>query len=130
MHVAIIYDSETGTTERASEAMGDLVRAAGHEATVSSVRNADPATLGAADAICVGSWCKGLFVLRQHATEATMDFIDRLEGIDGKPAAVFCTYKTAVGGKQRIVPIAAVSLRRLRTLGVDSPPKNARRCVF
>jgi flavodoxin len=98
MHVAIIYDSETGTTERASEAMGGLVRAAGHEATVSSVRNADPATLGAVDAICVGSWCKGLLFLRQHATEATMDFIDRLEGIDGKPAAVFCTYKTAVGG--------------------------------
>ena len=101
MHVAIIYDSETGTTEKASEAMGDLVRAAGHEATVSSVRIADPATLGAADAICVGSWCKGLFFVRQHATEATDDFVDRLGSLDGKPAAVFCTYKTAVGAMLR-----------------------------
>ena len=97
MHVAIVYDSETGTTEKAAEAMGGTVRAAGHECTVSSVRNADPVAVGAADAICVGSWCKGLFFIRQHATEATMNFIDRLEGVDGKPAAVFCTYKTAVG---------------------------------
>ena len=54
--------------------------------------------MSAADAICVGSWCKGLFFIRQHATEATMDFIDALDSLDGKPAAVFCTYKTAVGG--------------------------------
>ena len=113
MHVAIIYDSQTGTTAKASEAMGDLVRAAGHEATVSSVRITNPATLGAADAICVGSSCKGLFVLRQHATEATMDFIDHLEGIDGKPAAVFCTYKTAVGG------MLASMADRLASRGAD-----------
>ena len=98
MKVAIVFDSQTGTTEAAAEAMGDLIRAAGHECTVSSVRHADPATVSTADAICVGSWCKGLFFVRQHATEATMDFIDGLNGLDGKPAAVFCTYKTAVGG--------------------------------
>ena len=28
MHVAIVYDSETGTTEKAAEAMGGLVQAA------------------------------------------------------------------------------------------------------
>ena len=98
MNVAIVYDSDTGTTKAAAQAMGGLVRSAGHECTVDSVRDADPATVSAADAICVGSWCKGLFFIRQHATEATMDFIDGLDGIDGKPAAVFCTYKTAVGG--------------------------------
>ena len=44
----------------------------------------------------IGSWTEGLFFFRQHATAATMDFIDRLE-VEHKPAAVFCTYKTAVG---------------------------------
>jgi NAD(P)H-dependent FMN reductase len=48
--------------------------------------------------MCVGSWCKGVYIVLQHATKATMDFIDRLGGLDGKPAAVFCTYKLAVGG--------------------------------
>lgn len=98
MNVAIVFDSQTGTTKAAAEAMAELVRAAGHECTVSSVENADPAAVSAADAVCVGSWCKGLFFVLQHATKATMDFIDGLPSLDGKPAAVFCTYKTAVGG--------------------------------
>ena len=98
MRVAIVFDSETGTTKAAAEAMAQLVRAAGHECTVGSVQDADPAAVSAADALCVGSWCKGLFVVFQHATEATIDFIDNLDALDGKPVAVFCTYKTAVGG--------------------------------
>ena len=101
MNVAIVFDSETGTTKAAAEAMAELVRAAGHHCTVSSVQDADPATVSRADAICVGSWCKGLFFIRQHATEATMGFIDGLGSLDGKPSAVFCTYKTAVGGMLR-----------------------------
>ena len=32
MKVAIVFDSQTGTTEAAAEAMGDLIRAAGHSA--------------------------------------------------------------------------------------------------
>jgi len=98
MNVAIVFDSKTGTTKAAAEAMAELVRAAGHSGTVSSVQDADPAAVSAADAICVGSWCQGLFFIFQHATEATMDFVDGLGDLDGKPAAVFCTYKTAVGG--------------------------------
>ena len=113
MNVAIVFDSKTGTTKAAAEAMAELVRAAGHECTVGSLRDADPATVSAADAICVGSWCKGLFFVRQHATKATMDFIDGLGGLDGKPAAVFCTYKTAVG------PMLPKMSARLRSRGAE-----------
>ena len=88
MKVAIVFDSQTGTTRAAAEAKAELVRSAGHHCTVSSVQDADPTTVSAADAICVGSWCKGLFFVGQHATEATMDFIDGLDNLDGKPAAV------------------------------------------
>lgn len=98
MKVAIVYDSGTGTTKAAAEAMAKMVREAGHDCTVGSVSNTDPAAVSAADAICVGSWCKGLFFVAQRATDATMDFIEGLDDLDGKPAAVFCTYKTAVGG--------------------------------
>jgi flavodoxin len=98
MNVAIVFDSKTGTTKAAAEAMAGLVREAGHECTVASVQDADPATVSAADAICVGSWCKGIYVVFQHATKETMAFIDRLGDLSGKPAAVFCTYKLAVGG--------------------------------
>lgn len=101
MKVAIIYDSETGTTKASAEAMAELVRAAGHECSVTPVRDADPEAVRTAGALCIGSWCKGLFFVLQHATPATMDFIDGLEDVDGKPVAVFCTYKTAVGGMLR-----------------------------
>ena len=98
MNVAIVFDSKTGTTKAAAEAMAGLVREAGHECTVTSVQDADPASVSAADAICVGSWCKGIYVVFQHATKATMEFIDALGDLSGKPAAVFCTYKVAAGG--------------------------------
>ena len=108
MNVAIVFDSETGTTKAAAEAMAEVVRAAGHDCTVGPIRAADPAMVAAADAICVGSWCKGLFFIAQHATEATMAFIDGLSTLDGKPAAVFCTYKTAAG---RMLPTMAARLQ-------------------
>ena len=98
MKLAIVYDSSTGRTRAAAEEMAEVARAVGHECTVRSVQDADPAAASAADALCVGSWCRGLFFVFQHATKATMDFIDELGSLDGKPAAVFCTYKTAVGG--------------------------------
>ena len=98
MNVAIVFDSATGTTRAAAEEMAKAVRTAGHVCTVLSVQDADPAIVSASDAICVGSWTQGLFVLFQHATKATMEFIDSLGPLDGKPAAVFCTYKLAVGG--------------------------------
>ena len=108
MNVAIVFDSKTGTTKGAAEAMAELVRGSGHDCTVNSVQDADPATVSAADAICVGSWCQGLFFVAQHATEATMAFIDSLSNLDGKPAAVFCTYKTAAG---KMLPKMAARLR-------------------
>lgn len=95
--VAIVYDSSTGKTKAAAEQMGETARAAGHDCTVESIQTADPAQVTAADAVCVGSWTKGLFVILQGPTKATMSFMGRLGSLDGKPAAVFATYDLAVG---------------------------------
>lgn len=97
MNVAIVYDSSTGNTKAAAEHMAATVRAAGHECTVESIQQADPAAVTAADAICVGSWTKGLYVILQGPTPATLDFIGRLGRLDAKPVAVFATYAIAVG---------------------------------
>lgn len=109
MTVAIVFDSDTGTTRAAAEAMAGLIREAGHECTVSAVQDADPASVSAADALCIGSWCKGLFFVLQHATPATLEFIDKLDDLEGKPVAVFTTYKTATG---RMLPEMAARLER------------------
>jgi hypothetical protein len=54
-----------------------------------------------ADLICVGTWVKGLFIIRQHPTEGTINFIEMLGNLSGKNAVVFCTYKLAAGSSLR-----------------------------
>ena len=77
--------------------MGDAARAAGHECSVESIHDADPAQVTKADAVCVGELDQGTLRHRQSATPATMDFIERLGPLDGKPAVVFTTYDLAIG---------------------------------
>jgi flavodoxin len=94
--IAIVYDSRTGTTKAAAEEMAQMATAAGNEVSVVPVQEASAAAVSAAEAVCVGSWTEGLFFILQHATKATMEFIDTLD-VAGKPASVFCTYKTSPG---------------------------------
>jgi flavodoxin len=101
MNIAIIYDSSTGTTAKAAETMGKTFEELGHTCRVESVAQADPADVSEADLICVGSWVKGLFIIRQHPTEGTMRFIENLGNLEGVQTVVFCTYKTAVGSTLR-----------------------------
>lgn len=97
MKVAIVYDSRTGTTQAAAQAIGAELEKNGHDCTVQSVDEAEPDEVGAADLILIGSWTQGLFLILQHPTAATMKFIDRLGDLSGKRAVVFCTYKLAIG---------------------------------
>ena len=97
MNVAIVYDSKTGTTARAAEAMGKKMEEYGHQCRVESVVSADPADVLQADLICVGTWVKGLFIILQHPNPETLQFIERLGNLAGKKVVVFCTYKLAAG---------------------------------
>jgi len=97
MDIAIVYDSSTGTTAKAAEAMGVTLEEHGHHCHVQSVAQADPADVSEADLICVGTWVKGLFIIMQHPTEGSMHFIERLGNLAGKKVVVFCTYKLAAG---------------------------------
>ena len=101
MKIAIVYDSSTGTTAKAAETMGKTMEAHGHQCRVQSVAKADPADVLEADLICVGTWVKGLFIILQHPTEGTMQFIERLGDLAGKNVVVFCTYKLAIGSTLR-----------------------------
>ena len=101
MIIAIVYDSSTGTTAKAAVAMSKAMEQHGHQCHVQSVDQADPAVVSKADLICLGTWVKGLFIIRQHPTEGTMRFIERLEDLTGRNVVVFCTYKLAVGPTMR-----------------------------
>ena len=97
MNIAIVYESNTGTTATAAQAMGREFTRLGHQCQVQSVAKADPAEVANADLICIGAWVKGMFVIGQHPSEGALKFIARLGGLAGKRAVVFCTYKIAAG---------------------------------
>ena len=107
MKIAIVYDSSTGNTKSVAEQMASRVHEAGHDCLVESITQADPAEVAAADAICIGSWTKGLYVVFQGPTRATLEFIAKLGRLDRKPAAVFASYAVAIG---RTLPKMAAAL--------------------
>jgi flavodoxin len=106
MNVAIVYETHTGTTSAAAEKMAALVRQAGHECTLDSISNTDGRTTARADAIVLGAWTKGYFVIMQHPSDGMMDFIAGMS-INRKPVAVFTTYKLAIGSTLRQMAVAA-----------------------
>ncbi|MCB9450257.1 MAG: flavodoxin domain-containing protein [Anaerolineaceae bacterium] len=101
MNTIIVYDSKTGTTAAASEAMRKAFEGHGHQCRVQSIAQASPADISQADLVCVGTWVKGLFVILQHPTDGTMQFIEQLDNLKGKKVIVFCTYKLAAGSTLR-----------------------------
>ena len=100
MRIAIVYDTHTGTTAAAAEKMAEVVRAAGHECSVENVSNADPKKVAAARAVVIGCWTKGYFIIMQHPSEGILDYLAGTT-LNGKPAAVFTTYKLAIGSTLR-----------------------------
>jgi len=101
MNIVIVFDSQTGTTQKAAESMSETFGEQGHECQILSISDAKPAEAAAADLICIGSWVKGLFIIRQHPTAGIMNLINRFDDLTGKDVVVFCTYKLAIGSTLR-----------------------------
>ena len=97
MKIEIVYESSTGTTAKAAQAMGKMLQDQGHECQVNSISRADPSSLLEADLILLGGWVKGWFIIKQHPSTGIMRFVDRLADLTGKRVVVFCTYKLAAG---------------------------------
>ena len=96
MRVAIVFDTHTGITAAAAEKMAEVVRGAGHECTTASTWSAEPTAVNRADAVVLGAWTKGWFVIRQHPSEGALAFLEKVS-LGGKPVAVYATYKLAAG---------------------------------
>ncbi|MDJ0751880.1 MAG: flavodoxin family protein [Ardenticatenaceae bacterium] len=97
MNISIVYDSSTGITAKAAEAMGKKLTQHGHQCQVQSVGDVNPGVIARADLLLVGGWVNGLFIIRQHPSAGAMNFIERLDNLAGKNTVVFCTYKLAAG---------------------------------
>lgn len=101
MNTVIMYDSRTGTTAAASEAMRRTFEGRGHQCRVQSIAQATSADISQADLVCIGTWVKGLFIILQHPNDGAMQYIEQLDDLRGKKVIVFCTYKLATGSTLR-----------------------------
>jgi len=97
MKIAIVYDTRSGRTMSMAGAMARALQERGHECTVKSIGEADPAETASADLICAGSPTHGLFLILRHPTAEWVAFVEGLGGLQGKKAVVFTTYLIATG---------------------------------
>jgi hypothetical protein len=90
VNAVVIYESLTGNTQEAADLIAAALRADGVDTNVFPIGSIDLGTLAAADLVIVGSWVDGMFFVGQRPGRAGR--LRSMPVIDGKRAAVFCTY--------------------------------------
>ncbi len=97
MKAAVVYRSRTGTTRRFAEEIGAYLRTRDVETVVTSVGEADPATLAGADLVLLGCWTGGLMVVLQHPDQPWVEFARVIPPLSDKKIGLFTTYKFLTG---------------------------------
>lgn len=90
VNVVVVYESLTGNTKRAAEAIGAELDRRGVTVAVFPVTDIDYQALAVADLVVMGSWVDGLFVVGQKPGRGFR--LETFPPIDGKRCVVFCTY--------------------------------------
>lgn len=89
MNVLVVYESRSGHTRRAAEAIADAARSSGATVVVKPIETLAAADVATADAVAVGTWVEGLIIFGVKPAGARKW---SLPSLAGKRAAVFCTY--------------------------------------
>lgn len=95
MRATVVYESLTGNTATAGGLIAAELTVAGIEATACPITQVDLQSLSESDLVIVGSWTDGLFFFGQRPGRAGR--LAKLPVIDGKKAAVYCTYAVNAG---------------------------------
>ena len=90
MSISDVYWSGTGNTQAMAEAVAEGIKAAGQEAELLEVGNADAKTVAAVDAFALGCPAMGAEVLEESEMEP---FVEELESyVSGKKILLFGSY--------------------------------------
>jgi len=108
LRAIVIYESLTGNTRDAGHLIAEQLTRSGVEATASPITAIDLQALSEAELVIVGSWTDGLFFFGQRPGRAGR--LARLPVIDGKKAAVYCTYALDAG--RTLEKLAGIVRRR------------------
>ncbi len=92
MEILVAYESRSGRTRRAAEALASAVRERGSNATLKALSETTAQDIEHSDAVAVGCWVEGFIVLNVGPAKAALKAVERLPAMGGKPTAVFCTY--------------------------------------
>jgi hypothetical protein len=90
VQAVVIYESLTGHTRSAAEALARGLAARGVAAVACPITRIDYQALSQADLVVVGSWVDGLFVVGQRP--GRVGRIAQLPTLAGKRAIVYLTY--------------------------------------
>jgi len=91
MNVLVAYESRSGHTRQAAEAIAVAARKLGYEAVVKPVSEVRTQDVQKANALFIGTWVSGLVVFGARPAGARK-WVPALPSLKGKPTAVFCTY--------------------------------------
>ncbi len=108
MKAIVIYESLTGNTREAGHHIAAELTRSGIECAASPITEVNLQALSEADLVVVGSWTDGLFFFGQRP--GRIDRLAKLPVIDGKRAAVYCTY--AIDPGRTLDKLAGVVGRR------------------
>lgn len=90
MKAIVVYESLTGNTRKTAGLVAQLLADNGISSSVSPINSINLQNLSEADLVVIGSWTDGLFITGQKPARAGR--LAAMPRIDGKKAAVFCTY--------------------------------------
>ena len=94
-NAVVIYQSLTGNTRRAGDRIAAELNGAGVSTIACPTVDIDFTALAAADMVIVGTWTDGLVLFGQRPGQAAR--LRTMPLIDGKLAAVYCTYAIETG---------------------------------
>ena len=114
MSISVVYWSGTGNTQAMAEAVVEGIKAAGQEAELLEVGNADAKIVAAVDALALGCPAMGAEVLEESEMEP---FVEELESlVSGKKILLFGSYGWGDGEWMRdwAMPRKMMCLRNLK----------------
>ena len=128
MSISVVYWSGTGNTQAMAEAVAEGIKAAGQEAELLEVGNADAATVAAGNAFALGCPSMG----SEQLEEAEMEpFIEEIESlVSGKTILLFGSYGWGDGEwmrdwAERMKAAGAVLVREEGIIANETPDEEA-----
>ena len=95
MRAVIIYNSLTGTTEKAAFRIASELKALRVDAEPVAIDDVDESTVADVDLVIVGTWTDGIVVMGQKP--AGRKKLRNLPSLAGRKAVVYCTYAVDPG---------------------------------